>query len=273
MAASVGCVQIPGPDERRDLADGLAIHNNWVGKLVFTSSFSIQTYAPKRHQPNAHLVVYFEGDGLSWLSSTRPSSDPTPLDPVGLKMAMAYRGPVAKAYVARPCQYVLDPHCREMHWTGHRFSKEIIDSMGQVVDQLKRDSAASRLVLVGYSGGAAVAAMVAGRRQDVDALVTVAGNLDTQAWVQHHGLSPLIGSMNPLDHAYKLKGVVQFHFLGGKDSVIPGSLVKNFTRGLSDSSLIHLSNQADFDHACCWAQNWSWLWGQVESTLKGKINW
>lgn len=269
VAATMGCAQIPDPVKRKELADGLATQNNWVGKLVHTDSFAIQTYVPKGAEPNRQLVIYFEGDGLAWLSSTRPSSDPTPLDPVGLQMAMAQTGPLAKAYVARPCQYVLDALCRQKHWTSHRFSKEVIDSTAQVVDELKRRTGASRLVLVGYSGGGAVAALLAAQRQDVDALVTVAGNLDTHAWVRHHGLSPLTGSMNPRDHANQMQGAAQFHFVGGKDKIVPASLIKNFTRTDADRRLVHVLHQADFDHVCCWAQNWSRLWSRIESNLTG----
>ena len=146
--ATMGCAQIPDPVKRKDLADGFATQNNWVAKLVHTDSFAIQTYVPKETEHNRRLVIYFEGDGLAWLSSTRPSSDPSPLDPVGLQMAMAHTGQQARAYVARPCQYVLDPLCRQKHWTGHRFSKEVIDSTAQVVDERKRRTGASRLVLV-----------------------------------------------------------------------------------------------------------------------------
>ena len=270
--ATMGCAQIPDPVKRKDQADGFATQNNWVAKLVHTDSFAIQTYVPKETEHNRRLVIYFEGDGLAWLSSTRPSSDPSPLDPVGLQMAMAHTGQQARAYVARPCQYVLDPLCRQKHWTGHRFSKEVIDSTAQVVDERKRRTGASRLVLVGYSGGAAIAALLAAQRHDVDVLVTVAGNLDTDAWVRHHGLSPLAGSMNPTEHASQLKGVVQFHFVGGQDKVVPASLVKNFASAGSDSRLVHISNQTDFDHVCCWAQNWPKLWSQVEFTLTKKTD-
>ena len=254
--ATMGCAQIPDPVKRKDLADGFATQNNWVAKLVHTDSFAIQTYVPNETEHNRRLVIYFEGDGLAWLSSTRPSSDPSPLDPVGLQMAMAHTGQQARAYVARPCQYVLDPLCRQKHWTSHRFSKEVIDSISQV----------------GYSGGAAIAALLTAQRQDVDVLVTVAGNLDTGAWVRHHGLSPLAGSMNPTEHASQLKGVVQFHFVGGQDKVVPANLVKNFASAGSDSRLVHVSNQTDFDHVCCWAQNWPKLWSQVEFTLTKKTD-
>ena len=78
--------------------------------------------------------------------------------------------------------------------------------------------------------------------------------------------------MNPTEHASQLKGVVQFHFVGGQDKVVPASLVKNFASAGSDSRLVHVSNQTDFDHVCCWAQNWPKLWSQVEFTLTKKTD-
>ena len=271
VAAIAGCVQIPSPVERKKSADDLAAQHAWVDLVIESEGYFLQTYRRKLSLASGHLVVYLEGDGLAWYSSTNPSSDPTPLDPVALKMAINHPGQQAAAYVARPCQYVWAQRCQMSDWTGGRFSKSIIESTDQVIDALKRSSGATRLVLVGYSGGAAVAALVASQRQDVDALVTVAGNLDTNAWVRHHRISPLVGSMNPLDQASKLKEMIQIHFLGANDEVIPSTLVKNFTRSPVNSRLIHVSTQTGFDHACCWAQNWPLLWREVEEHLV-KIN-
>ena len=267
VAVIAGCVQIPSPVERKKLADDLAAQHAWVDQVIESEGYFLQTYRRKLSFASGHLVIYLEGDGLAWYSSTNPSSDPTPLDPVALKMAISHPSKQAAAYVARPCQYVWAQRCHMSDWTGGRFSKSIIKSTDQVIDALKRSSGATRLVLVGYSGGAAVAALVASQRQDVDALVTVAGNLDTNAWVRHHRISPLVGSMNPLDQASKLKEIIQIHFLGANDEVIPSTLVKNFTRSPVNSRLIHVSTQTGFDHGCCWAQNWPLLWREVEDHL------
>jgi predicted esterase len=268
VVASAACVQIPAPVERKDLADDLAARNDWVGKVVELDSFSIQTYSPKKFVSSKYLVIYFEGDGLAWLSSTRPSIDPSPLDPVGLKMALRHPGQHAIAYLARPCQYVLDKRCRQSDWTDQRFSVKVIKATDQVVDKIKQSAGASRLVLVGYSGGAAVAALVSSIRQDVDVLVTVAGNLDINEWVRYHHISPLRGSLNPADQAGKLNGLAQVHFVGAKDSVIPINLVNNFTRFANNKSRVHVLTQETFDHVCCWSENWPFLWPIVERQLK-----
>jgi hypothetical protein len=48
------------------------------------------------------MFNYQSGDGLAWLSSDVPSSDPTPLDPLALRLALAKPARNA-AYLARPC--------------------------------------------------------------------------------------------------------------------------------------------------------------------------
>ena len=48
----------------------------------------------------------------------------------------------------------------------------------QAIDTLKQQFQSEEIVLVGYSGGGAIAALVAARRADVADLISVAGNLD-----------------------------------------------------------------------------------------------
>jgi hypothetical protein len=49
------------------------------------------------------LTVYIEGDGFAWLSRSQASYDPSPLNPVGLELAL--RHPLGEsAYLARTCQ-------------------------------------------------------------------------------------------------------------------------------------------------------------------------
>ena len=63
---------------------------------------------------------------------------------------------------------------------------------------MKEKSGAKYLELVGYSGGGAIAVLVAARRSDVVGIRTVAGNLDTRAFCKYQHVSALDGSMNPL---------------------------------------------------------------------------
>ena len=86
------------------------------------------------------------------------------------------------------------------YWTTHRFAPEVIRASDLALDRLKTLFGAQRLVLVGYSGGAAVALLVAARRHDMGQIITVAGNLDHQAWTHYHHVQALSGSLNPVDN-------------------------------------------------------------------------
>ncbi len=48
---------------------------------------------------------------------------------------------------------------------------------------------------------------MAARRSDVELLVTVTANLDTGMWTEHHDVTPLTGSLNPVNYAGALRAV------------------------------------------------------------------
>ena len=82
------------------------------------------------------LRVYIEGDGHAWQSRTRPSADPTPHNPVGLRLALADPSPAPLLYLARPCQYARGEvlrHCATRYWTSARLSEEVISSLDAAV--------------------------------------------------------------------------------------------------------------------------------------------
>ena len=95
--------------------------------------------------------------------------DPTPVNPLALQLAL--RDPSGAAvYLARPCQFVAAPdkrECARAYWTEQRFSPAVIAASLEAISQLKQRYGAQRLVLVGYSGGGAVASLVAAQRGDV----------------------------------------------------------------------------------------------------------
>lgn len=130
------------------------------------------------------LRVYIEGDGHAWQSRTRPSADPTPHNPVGLRLALADPSPAPLLYLARPCQYARGEvlrHCATRYWTSARLSEEVISSLDAAVSAAKAHSGARHVALVGFSGGGGAAALLAARRRDVVFLGSVAGNLHLSA--------------------------------------------------------------------------------------------
>lgn len=253
-----------GLAERQGLAPRLAGAAGWTSETLTGGSFAMAAaVAPLRASPT--LVVYLEGDGFAYVDRSRPASDPTPLDPTALRMALAHPDDgVNRAWLGRPCQYVMSTRCGTTYWTDRRYAPEIVDGVSAAIDQLKARSHATRLVLVGYSGGGAIAALLAARRGDVARLVTVAADLDVGYWTARGTLTPLTGSLDPADHASALAGVPQVHFTGGKDRVVGTDVARAYLARLPAGAPARLIEVPEFGHVCCWARDWPGLFRQAD---------
>lgn len=254
----VGCAVTPSPALRRETASQMAMAAAWKAVRLPAGAFVLAGFVPQEAQAGDTLTIYIEGDGLAWESSFRASLDPTPLRPLGLELALRHPGGAA-AYLARPCQYVEGVearNCEETWWTDRRFAAEVVAAADQGVTQLKQHFQAREVVLVGYSGGGAVAALVAARRSDVARLVTVAGNLDHQAWTRLHRLSPLNGSLNPADAWPALAGLPQLHFIGSEDRNVGPEVAAAYQARFPEGQRPQFRVIEGFDHACCWVEQW-----------------
>ncbi len=246
--------------ERRDRAASLIQAAGWRAEVIPAGPFDLA--AAWSGERGETLTVYLEGDGLAYLGRRRASLDPTPTDPVGLELALADLAQGPAAYLARPCQFVADPHrrgCAAEAWTTRRFAPEALAATDAALDALKRRSGASRLALVGYSGGGALAVLVAARRTDVIALVTVAANLDLGYWVRRDGYAPLEGSRDPADDAAAVASIPQVHFAGEKDGVVGPGVTRAFLARMPEPRRARMVEVPGFDHACCWAEGWARL--------------
>jgi dienelactone hydrolase len=254
-----GCGAVD-PARRLQQADALAAAAGWQRQPIQAGDFTLTSYSPAL-APAATLAVYLEGDGLAWLNASTVSPDPSPIEPLGLQLALRHpHGAVA--YLARPCQFqpgALARACRSALWTDARYGAQVLDSMNAALDQLKQRSGAQRLVLVGYSGGGAVAALLAARRTDVALLLTVAANLDTQEWARLQRLAPLAASFNPADQAAALARVPQQHWIGADDEVVPPAVPAAYAARFAAGARPPVTVVPGFGHACCWQAAWAAL--------------
>lgn len=144
-----------GPEQRGEVAGKLADDAGWRRDVLDGGPFALAVFAPPALRQADMLTVYIEGDGFAWVDARTPSFDPTPRDPVALRLALG--DPDGHAvYLARPCQYVTGAdrrNCGKKYWTSHRFAQETVDAASLVVDRLKQRYHASSVMLVGYSGG------------------------------------------------------------------------------------------------------------------------
>jgi hypothetical protein len=252
-----GCTTLPAPKERASNADLLASEKGWHSDVLKTDLFSFRVYETARPSESEIITIYIEGDGLSWISRDRPSANPTPINPIGLKLALQSQYPAV--YLARPCQFInltLESNCNKKYWTSHRFSSEVIASANNAIQQIKAKYQAKRIILIGYSGGGTVAALIAARRSDIKQLITIAGNLDIQMWAKRHHLTPLEGSLNPADYYSNLESIKQIHLVGGADTNISIAETTSYVQRFTIHSNINVIVIDEFNHHCCWVEDW-----------------
>ncbi|MEC5398572.1 alpha/beta hydrolase [Uliginosibacterium sp. H1] len=196
---------------------------------IAAGAFLLTTYV-RLSDVGLPLTVYIEGDGLAWQTRNQPSDDPTPRKPMGLRLAAADRS-ANVIYLARPCQYTPlgdSPYCNVTYWTGKRFAPEVVAAMDEAITHYMARMPGQRANLVGYSGGAAIAVLLAARRHDVASLRTVAGNLDHDAVNRFHHVALMPDSLNPADVATSVANIPQIHFAGSDDTIIPPMIVHGF---------------------------------------------
>ncbi len=237
---------LPAPGfalSRGETAEKTAAAGELAQLDVQAGDFLVRTWMRVR-RPDQDLSVYIEGDGHAWESRTQRSDDPTPVNPLGLRMASWDPAPNV-VYLARPCQYVplhYNPGCNDLLWTDERFSEAVVTIMNQALDTV-RSRVAGRLHLAGFSGGGAIAALLAARRRDVDSLRTFAGNLDHVAVNAHHRVSQMPRSLNPIDFADRLGSLPQVHYSGARDTIVPPEIAQRFidalpTRGCAEHFIL-----------------------------------
>ncbi len=220
-----GCAQL----DRVAHADALAAPAGLQHEQIDAGDFVLTAYV-RITRPDRPIDLYIEGDGLAWLSRSEPSLDPTPREATGLALAAA--DPASNvAYLARPCQFTpmaLNPRCGIPEWTGRRYAPEVVTSMNDAVGRIAARVPGQRINLIGYSGGAAIAVLVAARRSDIASIRTVAGNLDDEYVNRLHGVSPMPESLNPIDVAAQVATIPQIHFSSAQDAVVTPEVAQRF---------------------------------------------
>lgn len=251
-----GCANI-SLEGRHDLARDIAASAQMQPKTLAASPFALTSFV-KITAPSRPAHVYIEGDGLAWLSRTEPSLNPTPTDPIALRLAAHDNAPNV-IYLARPCQYsgtTNDARCDMKYWMGSRYAPEVLRSYNTALDQLKTTHNLSGFELIGFSGGGTMAAILAGQRNDVESLRSVAGNLDHHEHSRVHDVSMLGNSLNPPQYADKLARVPQYHFIGGDDNIVPKSIYDSYASALPAQNCTSYKIVRDIGHDSGWAAVW-----------------
>lgn len=231
----------------------ITVPSDYVYKEVKTRNFTIATWQ-KITEPQGVYKIYIEGDGYAFNAHGKATQNPTPKGVLVRELAFGDNSPNV-IYLSRPCQYVKSPICSKRHWTTARFAPEVINAEYEVIKQIAENNP---VILIGFSGGAQVAGLVATAKHglNVKKIITIAGNLDHLAWTQYHNLPPLNESMNLESYRTQFAKLPQIHYVGSNDKVMPPVLAREF---VGNDDLIVEVNGANHN------EGWESIYNQVWS--------
>ena len=241
---------VPYP-AKGDILSSLQMH------LLVPHPLPVMAWTPPKQSTNKTIRIYIEGDGKAWIRKGRPSSDPTPENRL-VHYLMKEDRQTDIAYLGRPCQYIQTSECHSKIWTFERYSKSIIALMSYSVDKIKQHGSYQQVELVGYSGGATIALLLAAQRDDIISIRTVAGNLAPAFTNNLHGVTEMLSAMNPLDFRKALSHIPQIHFYGTSDSVIPDKISHHYFSQMNNSECITIK-PVPASHHSGWAERWQEL--------------
>jgi predicted esterase len=229
----------------------------WIEMDVHTDQFEHRLFYNGKTGKQWH--VYLDGDGTPWIRQRWIAEDPTARNPLILELMS--KDPFPAILLGRPCYYGLQtsPHCQSKYWTSHRYSREVVNSIVAVLQQCIAQYQIEHLVLIGYSGGGAIAALVAGHISSLDTLVTLAANLNVKAWSEFHAYPTLSDSLDPVEDALINQKTRQLHFAGADDTNVPSFVIESFVKTQKKAEFHELEH---IDHA-----GWKRVWDDILKTI------
>ncbi len=225
---------------------------------------AVDIFMQRTPAPGEALHVYLDGDGKPWLSKVRIARDPTTRE--RLVLDLMQQDPAPSVLVGRPCYYGASAGCDPLLWTNGRYGEPIVAAMTSAIGALGARWPDSPVVLIGYSGGGALAMLIAPRLPQVSAVLTLAANVDVGAWAAHHGAEPLAASLDPALLPPLPSSIRQWHFYGEDDDNVPAAAMQ---AAIARQPGAELQILPGFDHRCCWAQAWPGVLS--ETVLSGAL--
>ncbi len=209
---------------------------------IDTATFKIAVWQ-KITNPQQPYKIYIEGDGYAFYYNGRVSNNPTPRSTLVRELAAGDEHPNV-VYMARPCQFVSDSRCQPLYWSTARFAPQAVQAQYEAV---KAVAGTQPLTVVGFSGGAQIAGLMAVKYPDLSVikLVSVAGNLDVKAWIDYHHLPPLVLSDDLRNYRRDYAQFRQVHYVGTDDTNIIPALTENFVA--DRQNIIYVKNASHSD--------------------------
>jgi hypothetical protein len=251
LAASQGCSAGSGGGVKTSDAEGVLNRQE-----ITAGSFRLTTFS-RILDTNQPITVYVEGDVRGFAPSENPGVDATQDENLGLRLA-ALDPSDNVVVISHPCQFnISDSVCFDKTWKNGRLAAQVYASTNRALDYVLAVVPHPYLNLVGYSGGGAVAAILAAWRHDVISLRTIAGNLDPVVGNgRAHASVPQDDFIDPMEIAPRLALLPQEHFVGDKDVLVPPFLTENFVKAIGLSYCVRITHIAEATHKTGWEEMW-----------------
>ncbi|HHI92945.1 MAG TPA: alpha/beta hydrolase [Gammaproteobacteria bacterium] len=248
--------------------DAFAVASGFTRQVVPGADFSHLVYIAENNAKTRKKNVwhvYIEGDGIPWVRRQIITADPTPSEPLMLQLMAQDSHPAI--YLGRPCYYGMarDSACNPWVWTYGRYSEQVVESMRVALAALINANTISSLVLIGHSGGGTLAMLLAERVPQTRLVVTLAGNLDTDAWTARHGYTPLEYSLNPAHRPPLPRHIDQLHYVGKNDKNVPPEMLKAALQQQNARMFV----LDDLQHQQGWNNYWTKILQKIDFSGRG----
>lgn len=254
LALLAGCAA-PVWEQLPPKAHAGTVHAGFALRYVWRQPASANASGP--------LVVAIEGDGRPWLTRSRIARNPTADDPLLWNWFSQWSGQAL--YLGRPCYFAqslmqTDPACAPYWYTNGRYSAGVVDSLRKALQQLAPNRP---LILLGHSGGGTLAMLLAPKLPQACAVVTLAGNLNVDAWAKAHDYSPLAGSLDPAQEPPLPARIDQWHLYSAQDRTIQATWILAEARRQHAHAIAEPASSHD--------RGWRPLWPQINRLLRQQV--
>ncbi len=237
---------------RINKAFDIAQQNNFTPCVINTSTFPLQIFSQNHN--SKHAIIYLEGDGLVINKYGDVALNPTPTDPMALRLAAVDVRPLTKLVISRPFHYVKGDSRNDdvsKYWTTARYSPEVIRSIIETIKSCQQRFRFETIELVAYSGGASVALLLIPHFKSITRIISFAGNLDHKSWTRYHHTGPLLESLDPMENMAAISPVPQIHFVGSSDDNTTVGLAQAYKKRINSNNISVVTIKG-FEHDSNW---------------------
>lgn len=218
LSLTTSVVSASAPCEKED-------NLNWVAGENLC--LAIKTFVHDEEAARPVLRVFLHGDN----SRGGPSD-------YMYRYAANYAAGVVSVAMLRPDHYDREGRRSTPKTYGRRNweTEESIDAVAAAVRKLKRHHKASRVVMIGHSGGASIAAVMLGRHPGVaDAALLAGCACDKEAKRMMRGRKYRSEDINPIDYVDKIPlSAKVIAITGSRDTTNPAELCRPYIRHLKE---------------------------------------